>query len=278
MSLDCKYISDLFDLKNQVVVLTGGLGRLGTEFAEALVKANARVVIFDLSTKLNSRLHKLSQNSSLLSLKVDITNEDNVLRGLQKVESVWSSPTILINNAGWKASPSDSKEAGLPFENYSVPLWEKVFRVNTTGAMICSKIIGGNMIRKRKSGVIINISSIYGIVAPNQKIYSYKEKKYHKKFMKDASYSASKAALIAITRDLAIQWAPHNIRVVALALGGVLNESNDQEFIQNYSAHVPIGRMAKPNEYNGALVFLASEASSYMTGSTTIIDGGWTSW
>ncbi len=163
--------------------------------------------------------------------------------------------------------PNINKRIGIVLDNavYSAPV-------------VRSKIIGGNMIKNKKSGVIINITSHYALVAPDQRIYEYRKKIRKPKFIKDASYSASKEALIAMTRDLAIQWAKHNIRVVALAPGGVFNPKSDKEFIENYSSRVPLGRMAAANEYNGAILFLASDAASYMTGSTLIIDGGWTVW
>lgn len=278
MTGDPNYIFELFNLKNQVVILTGGLGKIGTEYTEVLVKANARVAIFDLSDQPNEKLKQLTSTYPLLFLKVDITKEGEVLNALATVEKKWDVPTILVNNAGWKASPNEATKASVPFENYPLDVWEEIFRINTTGAVICAKVFGGNMIKKNRKGVIINIASTYALVSPDQRIYEYKEKKTGKKFIKDAAYGASKAALIALTRDLATSWAPYGIRVVSLSPGGVLNPKGDPEFIANYSSKTPMHRMANANEYNGALLFLASEASSYMTGSNLVVDGGWTAW
>ncbi len=272
------YIHDLFNLKNRVVILTGGLGKIGTEYTEALVKADGRVAIFDIVDEPNEKLKKLSEQYPILFFKVDITKEGEIKSAVDKVEAKWDVPTILINNAGWKASPNEATKASVPFEDYPVEVWNEVFAINTTGSMICAKVVGGNMIKKNRKGVIINVASTYALVAPDQRIYDYKEKKTGKKFVKDASYGASKSALLSLTRDLAVCWAKYGIRVVAISPGGVLNPKGDPDFISAYSSKAPIGRMANANEYNGAILFLASDASSYMTGSNLIIDGGWTAW
>ncbi|KKU07739.1 MAG: Oxidoreductase, short chain dehydrogenase/reductase family protein [Candidatus Magasanikbacteria bacterium GW2011_GWA2_45_39] len=275
---DQNYLVQLFSLNNQVVVLTGGLGKLGTVYAHALVKAGGRVAIFDRIDTPNDSLIELSRHYPLMFLKVDITDESAVCEAVQKVAEAWDVPTVLINNAGWRASPNEGVKGGVPFEDYSMDLWDDIFKINAGGAAICAKVIGGKMIADKRTGVIINIASHYALVAPDQRIYQYKEEKIGRKFIKDPPYGASKAALIALTRDLATQWAPFGIRVVALAPGGVFNPASDPEFVAQYSAHVPLGRMAKIDEYNGALIFLASDASSYMTGNCLVVDGGWTSW
>ncbi len=272
------YSQTIFNLDGRIVVLTGGLGKLGTEYAHVLVQAGAKVAIFDIVSEPNDRLKILSEKFPLLFLKVDITKEDEIKAALEKIEKKWGPPSILINNAGWKASPNDPQGAGAPFEAYPMDLWDKIFSINTAAAAKCAKIIGGRMVEKKIKGVIINIVSHYALVAPDQRIYEYREKKGKPKFIKDAAYGASKAALLALTRDLATLWGPYGIRVNALALGGVENPQSDPEFRTAYAARVPLGRMARPDEYNGAILFLASDASSYMTGATLIVDGGWTAW
>ncbi len=272
------YLSSIFNLNKKVVVLTGGMGRLGTEFARALTGAGARVAIFDTNERANASLERLYKKKLVDFYKVDVTKESEVIEAINRLESKWQTPTILINNAGWKASPNSSEGAGEPFVEYSIDLWEKVFRINTMSAAICSKIIGKKMISNKNGGSIINIVSQYALVAPDQRVYEHKNWSGKKPFVKDAAYGASKAALIALTRDLAVQWAPFNIRVNALALGGVSSIDSDPEFVKNYSARVPLGRMASVEEYNGAVIFLASEAASYVTGATIVIDGGWTAW
>lgn len=271
------FVYDLFQLKNQVVILTGGLGQLGTEFAETLLKANGRVAIFDLSDVPMGRLRDLELMGYPITFHaVDITNEERVRAAVDSIESVWGVPTILINNAGWKASPHLPPKASVPFEKYPMDVWDDVMRINTTGAAICAKVVGGNMIQKKRNGVIVNVSSHYALVSPDQRIYEYREKTGKGKFVKDASYSASKAALLALTRNLAVEWAQYGIRVNALCPGGVRNARTDLEFIEGYTNHVPLRRMAEADEYNAAMLFLVSDASQYMTGQQLVVDGGYT--
>lgn len=277
MTKNLGYLYKLFNLKNKVVILTGGLGKIGTEYTEALVNAGAKVAIFDITSSPNEKLSKLAKKFPIKFFEVNITIEQEVIAKVRQLKKDWGGPSILINNAGWKPSPDKSTMASVPFEDYPMETWDEVFKINTTGAAICSKIIGGSMIKNKKGGVIINIASHYAMVSPDQRIYEYKEKKGQGKFIKDASYSASKAALYALTRDLATQWAKYGIRVNAFTPGGVFN-NGDPEFLAGYSYRTPLGRMARVDEYNGAIIFLASNASSYMTGANLIMDGGWTAW
>lgn len=272
-----KYLKELFGLKRRVAVVTGGAGKLGTEFVDALIAADAKVALIDIIEP-NHRLRSLAQKNSMIFFKADIRDEGEIRKVLLEIEKKWESPSILINNAGWKASPNNPQGAGQPFEAYPMDLWDQIFSINTTAAAKCAKIFGGRMVEKKISGSIINIVSHYALISADQRIYEYRERQGKPKFIKDAAYGASKAALISLTRDLATLWASQGIRVNAIALGGVLNSSSDQEFIKNYSARVPLGRMAQLDEYNGALIFLASQASSYITGTTLIADGGWTAW
>lgn len=247
---------------------------LGREFTKALLQANARVAIFDIVDPSKPDL-ALAKKFPLKFFKVDVTNEKEVDAAVKQIRQKWGTPTILVNNAGWKASPRDS-QAGAPFQKYSMELWEEVFKVNILSAAVCSKIVGGGMIHGKKPGVIINIASLYALASPDPKLYHYKLKETGKKFFKDPPYSASKAALVGFTRDLAVQWAPYGIRVVAMALGGVERKESNKAFVKAYSSRTPLGRMARKDDFNGALVFLASPAASYITGTTLVIDGGWT--
>ncbi len=276
MTMDTQYLTDLFGLNQRVVILTGGLGKLGTNFTEALVRAGARVAIFDVVATPNERLTTLAQTYPIKFLKVDVTNEAEVQAAVDQVTQEWEAPSYLINNAGWKASPNEATKASVPFEDYPMDVWNDVFRLNTMSAALCSKIIAKRMIERGVKGTILNIISHYSLVSPDQRAYAHKEALTGRKFVKDASYSASKAALISMTRDLATQWAPHGIRVVGLSPGGVLNPKGDPEFIKNYNQRTPLGRMANENEYNRAILFLLTD--TYSTGLNLVVDGGYTAW
>lgn len=271
-------LQKLFSLTDRVAIITGGMGKLGTEYTKTLIAAGARVAIFDVVADPNSELKSLAKQSPLIFFKVDIRDETVVAKAVEKVIDHWETPTILINNAGWKASPNAPSPASVPFDEYPMAVWQEVFDSNTLGAAICAKVVGHHLIAQGKRGVIINIGSTYGLVSPDPRLYDHKKTPSGKPFIKDAVYGASKAALLALTRDLAVQWAPHGIRVVALSPGGVENPQGDPELTKKYSQRTPLGRMARVDEYNGAILFLASEASSYMTGTNLIVDGGWTIW
>lgn len=270
------YVEQLFSLEGRVAIVTGGLGKLGTNFVHTLAEAGARVAILDVSETPNERLAKLAESHPLMTLKVDVTNEAEVAEAIDRISRTWDVPTILVNNAGWKASPNEATKASVPFEDYPVDVWNEVFRSNLLSAMICSKLFAKRLIESGRGGTIVNIASHYALVSPDQRAYAHKEALTGKKFVKDASYSASKAAILSLTRDLATQWAPRGIRVMALSPGGVLNPKGDPEFIKNYSQRTPLGRMANEDEYNRALLFLVTD--TYSTGSNVIVDGGYTAW
>lgn len=269
-------MDNMFSLEGQVAIVTGGLGQLGTQFVKTLTSAGAKVAIFDISSISNKIIDELIERQLVMVCQVDVTDPQAIASAVDKVKQKWGSLNILVNNAGWKASPSD-EASGQPAEKYSLELWRKVISTNLDSAFICSQAVAGKMIEAGNQGVIINISSIYGLVAPKPCVYDYKIKQ-GSTYFKDLSYGVSKAGLIALTRETAIQWAPYGIRVVALTLGGVLNEKSNPEFVEAYSQETPLGRMAKVDDYNGALLFLASPAASYLTGSNLVIDGGWTAW
>jgi NAD(P)-dependent dehydrogenase (short-subunit alcohol dehydrogenase family) len=262
----------MFDLEGKVAVVTGAAGQLGGEYVKALLAAGAKVAAFDVwFENPKSKLIKLNSDK-LLKVKVDITRIDSIRSGLKKVISELGDPKILINNAAIDAPPDANETETGPFEEYPELSWQKILDVNLKGTFICCQVIGGNMARTG-GGSIINISSIYGILSPDQRIYEYKDKA----FFKPVTYSVSKSAIINLSRYLATYWAKKNVRVNTLTLGGVFN-NQDKEFIKNFTNKIPVGRMAQDCDYNGAVIFLASDASSYMTGSNLIIDGGYSAW
>ncbi len=278
MTPSSEYLHCLFNLDGRIAVVTGGCGRLGAEFVNTLASAGARVVIFDASSEIPDALTRLVADRRVSFYQVDVTVEDDVRRAFEAVRGQWGVPSILVNNVGWRSSPNSPGAGGAPSESYSMDVWDEVFRVNTRSAAVCSKLFGGMLIGADRPGVIINILSIYAVVAPDQRIYAYRSERGLPPFVKDASYSASKAALLGLTRDLAVQWAPHGIRVVALSPGGVEHGGSDPEFVKRYSERVPLGRLARTEDLRGALIFLASDASAYVNGINLLVDGGMSIW
>lgn len=269
---------DLFSVKDKVVIVTGGLGQLGRQFSLALADRGAKIAIFDVRASqqmISERFGNRSSDDNLYFLAVDITQRSSLEAGLEKVIARWGIPHALINNAALDSPPNAPAEENGPFETYPEASWDKVMEVNVKGVFMCCQLVGGRMASARR-GSIINICSTYGLVSPDQRIYEYRSRD-GAPFFKPVAYSASKSALLNLTRYLATYWAGKNVRINTLTFGGVFN-NQDEEFLKGYRARVPLGRMAREDEYNGAIIFLVSDASSYMTGSNLVIDGGWTAW
>ena len=261
------------NLEGKVALVTGATGLLGKEHCKALHGAGAKIVICDLDKeKCLTFADQLGSNT--LSLEMDITKKLSIQNGLDCVKDTFKKVDILINNA----AINDMYENPLlalensKFENYPLEMWTKMFEVNVTGMFLVSQIVGAFMAEK-ENGSIINISSTYGLVGPDQSIY--KDKKGKQTFFKSPAYSSTKGAVISFTKYLAAYWGNKNVRVNCLSPGGVQNNQSSH-FINCYSAKTPLGRMANSKDYHGAIVFLASDASSYMTGANLVIDGGWT--
>lgn len=266
---------DLFSLKDKVAIVTGALGLIGKYHCRALANAGATVVAGDIDKKAAEEFAFELGHGSIGGL-LDITDEVNVINTRNHVMKKYGRIDILVNNAAINdmiENPNSALEDS-KFENCSVAEFEKSLRVNITGSVICSKIFGAEMVKAGK-GSIINIASTYGMVGPDQSIY--KDENGNQKFYKSVSYPVSKGAIINFTRFLAAYWGSKGVRVNTLSPGGVEN-SQDEFFIKNYSAKTPLGKMASPSDYMGALIFLASDASAYMTGANLVVDGGWTCW
>lgn len=269
---------DLFSVQDKVVVVTGGLGQLGRQFSLALVDRGAKVAIFDVQVnerRVAERFGERHTEDNLLFLPVDVTRRDSIEAGLSQVHATWGVPHALVNNAALDSPPHAPAEENGPLESYPESSWDRVMEVNVKGIFLCCQVVGGQMATAGR-GSIINICSIFGIVSPDQRIYQYC-RTGEAPFFKPVAYSASKSALLNLTRYLATYWAGKNVRVNTLTFGGVFN-NQDEEFLKGYCARIPLGRMACQDEYNGAIIFLVSHASSYMTGSNIVIDGGWTAW
>jgi NAD(P)-dependent dehydrogenase (short-subunit alcohol dehydrogenase family) len=264
----------LFSLSGKVAVVTGASGQLGGEYVRTLLEAGALVAAFDIEpANPKGRLGEV-RTKRLLTVRVDIRDALSIEKGLKRVVSKLGNPSVLINNAAIDVPPGAAGRDTGPFESYPESSWRRIMDVNLKGTFLCCRIIGGHM-AEHGGGSIINISSIYGMLSPDQRIYAYRSSE--RPFFKPAAYGVTKAGVANLTRYLATYWAGSNVRVNTLTLGGVYNRQ-DETFVKNYSQKVPLGRMACQNEYNGAVLFLASDASSYMTGSNLVIDGGFSSW
>ena len=267
---------DLFSVEDQVVVVTGACGQLGWQFTRTLLEHGARVAAFDLNPSQCNDRGAGAYGDALITVSVDVTRRDSIKAGLAEVNSRWGIPHALINNAALDSPPNASADENGPFETYPESSWDKVLEVNAKGVFLCCQVIGSQLAEAGR-GSIVNICSIYGVVSPDQRLYEYRSAPGNPAFFKPVAYSASKSSLLNLTRYLATYWAEKNVRVNTLTFGGVFN-NHDEQFLANYSARVPMKRMAREDEYNGAIIFLLSDASSYMTGANLTIDGGWTAW
>lgn len=263
-----------FNLNQNVAIVTGACGLLGQEHCKALAKAGASVVAADLHLDKCQQVVATLEGDHHLAIAIDVTDENALLAARQQILDKYQRIDVLVNNAAINdmfENPALAADQS-KFENYPLSMWKKSLDVNVTGVFLCSQVFGTPMAEQGR-GSIINIASTYGIVGPDQSIY--KNEEGHQKFFKSASYPTTKGAILNFTRFLASYWGTKGVRVNTLSPGGVQNGQDDY-FIQNYSSKTALGRMAKPTDYHGAVVFLASDASKYMTGANLIVDGGWT--
>jgi glutamate-1-semialdehyde 2,1-aminomutase len=268
-----------FSLAQSVVVITGAGGLLGREHALAVSDAGASVVLVDLDIRSLASIGsecRLAGAADVLSVAADVTRPDDVERALQSALERFGRVDVLVNNAAL----NDKVEAptlGVDqarAENYPLDTWRRMLDVNVTGVFLSCQVFGAQMVRAG-TGSIVNIASTYALVGSDPALYARPDGTPG--HSKAPAYPASKGAVVALTRQLAAQWGQHGVRVNALVPGGVQN-GQPPHFIEAYARRTPLGRMAAPDDYRGALVFLASNASSYMTGATLVIDGGFTAW
>lgn len=272
----------LFSVEGKIVIITGGLGQLGSNYAKAFLQRGSKVACFEHSEPTKERVEKvfgdLAASENLRCYKVDITKKEELNKALDDVEKVWGTPSVCVNNAGLDTQPSAPPEVSGPFENFPEEVFRQVVEVNLVGAFLVDQTVGARMAKAGVQGSIINVGSIYGMLSPVQDIYAYKKEMTGVPFVKPVAYSASKSGVYNLTRYCATYWAKAGIRVNTFTPSGVWRDTQDDYFHANYEARIPIGRMAQEDEYNGAIIFLASDASKYMTGSNLIMDGGWTAW
>jgi NAD(P)-dependent dehydrogenase (short-subunit alcohol dehydrogenase family) len=265
----------MFDLSEKVAIVTGALGLIGKEHCRALADAGAQVVVTDVDGKA-CEVFARELGVKALGVGADITKQASVTALRDAALARFGRVDVLVNNAAINdkfESPAAADELS-KFESYPLDLWQRSLDVNVTGMFLCCQTIGAVM-AERRSGSIVNVASTYGIVAPDQSLYVKPDGT--QSFFKSAAYPVTKGAVISFTRFLAAYWGARGVRVNALSPGGV-EAGQDDWFVAAYAKRTPLGRTAKPNDYRGALVFLASDDSAYMTGANLVVDGGWTAW
>jgi len=261
-------------LNGRVVILTGAAGLLGRQYTRALLGAGARVALLDQNA---SGVEELSRETGhdTVPVVVDITDRRAVRDAVEAVVRAFGRVDVLVNNAAIdpKFDETALADRHTSFEEFPLEVWNESLAVNLTGMFLCAQAVAKPMLAQG-GGVIVNVSSMYGLVGPDQRLY---EEVGKSAAFKPVSYSVTKSAVSGFTKYLATYWAGKNIRVNTLTLGGVEHQQS-AGFRERYAARTPLGRMARSDEYCGALLFLASDASSYMTGSDLVVDGGWTAW
>jgi NAD(P)-dependent dehydrogenase (short-subunit alcohol dehydrogenase family) len=272
-------VSDpLFDLAGRVAVVTGGMGQLGSELAVALAGRGMQVAILDVETEPRETAAALRtglEEGAIRLHRCDVTDRREVEAALALVEVDWGIPQLLVNAAGIDAPPdAPASEVG-PFEDVPLDALERVVDVNVLGVVVPCQVIGGAMAREGR-GSIVNVGSVYGLLSPDQGLYDFR-RAGGEVFFKPVAYSISKSALVNLTRYLATYWGRSGVRVNMLTPHGIENEQ-PAPFVEAFAGRAPLGRMMDVWVGVGAVVFLASDGSSYVTGANLVVDGGWSAW
>lgn len=274
-------MKNLFDMSGKTAIITGGGGLLGVFHARALLQQNCNVELWDIdSAGLKVSLSSLQEefpSQNCITRVVDVSIEEDIKSAVEVLRNEKIEIHVLINNAAINPKVSTSQKNNLArFEDFDVEEWNREVSVGLTGSILCCKHLGQWMVEKG-NGVILNISSDLSVIAPNQNIYVNANLPESEQPKKPVSYSVIKTGLVGLTRYLATYWAESGIRVNALSPGGVL-DGQDSSFVSKLVNLIPMGRMASPGEYIGAIQFLCSDASAYMTGQNIVIDGGRSIW
>ncbi len=277
-----KQTNNLFDLKNQIIIITGGAGLLGSEFSFALSNMGAIPIILDNNQKSIEILKKkfIKKRKKAFFFKLDLNDESQVNEAINIVIKKHKKIDCLINSTGLTGQNMLKANSNYfeRFEKYDFDLWQQSLNENLSNTFIVIRSVANQML-KRKKGSIINIASDAGVISPDHRIYEPNKKFNYKgvNFNTPVSYSVAKSGIISMTRYLATYWAKKGIRVNCISPAGVYKK-HDKKFVQQLSERIPLGRMAKPHELNGAIVYLCSQASSFVTGHNLVIDGGRTIW
>lgn len=274
---------DRFEIEGKVVVITGGGGLMGHRHAEAVLEGKGIPVLIDISKAALGHVTNLlfteyGKEAEILSFVADITNRRELELIAGELISKYGHIDVLINNAANNPKVEDKSKNLLTtkFTDFPVDIWNKDIAVGLTGALICSQVFGQQM-EKQKSGVVLNISSDYGLIAPDQRIYRKEGIPEDEQIIKPISYSVVKHGIIGLTKYLAVYWAKEGIRVNTLCPAS-LHNNQDEEFVEKVSDLIPMGRMSEPDEYVCTVLYMISDASTYMTGATVVLDGGRTIW
>jgi NAD(P)-dependent dehydrogenase (short-subunit alcohol dehydrogenase family) len=273
--------NSLFRLDDRVVVITGGAGLLGVEHAAAVMTYGGVAVLLDVDTEGLSRSKcslEAKFSGHVLSIECDISSFESVFSARERIISELGGINVLVNNAA--RNPKIEQSSRLNFtrlENFPLDQWNLDLAVGLGGAFNCSKVFGSYMASSGQGGVIINVASDLGVIAPDQRLYRQENLDDHMQPVKPVSYSVVKHGLIGLTKYLATYWCKEGVRCNSLSPGGVYTD-HDDIFVSRISQLIPMGRMAAADEYRGAIVFLSSDASSYMNGANLVIDGGRSAW
>ncbi|MBZ0292190.1 MAG: SDR family oxidoreductase [Anaerolineae bacterium] len=269
-----------FDLTQKVIIITGGAGLLGREYAHAIARMGGTPILADLNidaTRAAAQNIFDQTGCAAVAIPTDVTRKESVTSLIQETVSRFGRIDGLVNNAALdpKFDTSHGQQHTNSFEDYPLELWNQSLAVNVTGMFLCAQAVAPVML-KQNQGVIVNVSSMYGLVGPDQRLYERDDPDAPRSF-KPVQYTVTKSAVLGLTHYLAAYYAGKGIRVNTLTPGGVFN-GHDDEFLRRYNARSILGRMADKNEMCGPLLFLLSDASSYMTGANLVVDGGWTAW
>jgi NAD(P)-dependent dehydrogenase (short-subunit alcohol dehydrogenase family) len=266
----------MFSLDGRVAIVTGALGRLGREYVQTLARAGAAVGAIDVAGDAAAFAPLIDAGHRIHTVLADLSVKADTDRAITAIVTALGAPSILVNNAGMGSSPAAAGSENGRFEDYPEVAWDTMIDSHLKTTLFASQaFIREYRAAGQRDGSIINVSSTYGVVSPDQSIYEYK-RAGGVTYFKPVGYSVAKSGVLNFTRWLAEYGAPLGIRANTLVPGGVKEAGHAPEFVREYEARTPLGRMAADGDYNGAVLFLAARASSYMTGATVVVDGGWT--